>query len=185
VLRLLLLRHGPTPTTASAAFGDDGELTQRGRQQAAALELPRVHRVLRSPALIAASTAQALELDEDAELDSRLADWDPGAWRGRTLDDLAQTEPDGIAAWLGDPGATPHGGEALDGVLARAAAWLEWVAGLDDTVLAITHAAIVRAAVLSVLQAPPSAFWALDVAPLALTELRHRDGRWHLRGLNR
>jgi broad specificity phosphatase PhoE len=185
VLRVLLLRHGPTPSTASATFGDDGELTQRGLQQAVALDLPRVHRVVRSPALIAASTAAALELDEEAERDSRLADWDPGRWRGRTLDDLAESEPAGVAAWLGDPAAAPHGGESLDDVLARTAAWLDWAAGLDDTVLAITHAAIVRAAVVAVLGAAPSAFWALDVAPLALTELRHRDGRWHLRGFNR
>jgi broad specificity phosphatase PhoE len=187
VLRLLLLRHGPTPSTASATFGDDGELTQRGLQQAASLELPRVHRVVRSPALVAASTAAALglELDEDAERDSRLADWDPGRWRGRTLDDLAQSDPEGVAAWLGDPTAAPHGGESLDDVLARTAAWLDWVARLDDTVLAITHAAIVRAAVVAVLGAPPAGFWALDVAPLAVTELRRRDGRWQLRGFNR
>jgi broad specificity phosphatase PhoE len=185
VLRLLLLRHGPTATTASATFGDDGELTQRGRQQAAALDLPRAHRVFRSPALVAASTAQALELDEEAERDSRLADWDPGRWRGRSLDDLTASDPKGVAAWLGDPAVAPHGGESLNDVLARTAAWLEWVAALDDAVLAITHAAFVRAAVVHVLGAPPAAFWTLDVAPLSLSELRHRDGRWHLRSFNR
>jgi broad specificity phosphatase PhoE len=206
VLRLLLLRHGPTATTASATFGDDGELTQRGFQQAASLDLPRVHRVALSPALVAASTARAVELADEAEVDRGLADWDPGRWRGRSLDDLTESEPAGVAAWLGDPAAAPHGGESLQDVLARTAAWLARIAGPapqsnvveraevleraaggpgNGTVLAITHAAIVRAAVVTVLQAPAAAFWALDVAPLSLTELRHRDGRWHLRGFGR
>jgi broad specificity phosphatase PhoE len=183
VLRLLLLRHGPTATTASATFGDDGELTQRGRHQAASVDLPRVDRAVRSPALVAAATARALDLETDT--DRTLADWDPGRWRGRTLDDLTATDPAGVAAWLGDPAAAPHGGESLDDVLARTAGWLARVAAGDGTVLAITHAALVRAAVVCVLGAPPAAFWALDVAPLSLTELRHRDGRWHLRGFGR
>jgi broad specificity phosphatase PhoE len=199
VLRLVLLRHGPTASTASATFGDDGELTQRGLQQAASVDLPRVHWSVRSPALVAAATARAVEVQ--AETDPGLADWDVGRWRGRTLDDLLASEPDGVHAWLTDPAAAPHGGESLNAVLGRTSAWLARVAGAapesnvveraellerrDGTLLAITHAANIRAAVVTALHAPPAAFWALDVAPLGLTELRHRDGRWHVRSFNR
>ena len=185
MLRLLLLRHGPTASTASATFGDDGELTQRGLQQAAALDLPRVHTAVRSPALVAAATARAVELEAETDVDRRLADWDPGSWRGRTLDDLLASDPEGVATWLGDPASAPHGGESLNDLLARTAAWLADSTRGDGTVLAITHAAIVRAAVVTLLDAPPAAFWALDVAPLSLTDLRFREGRWRLRTFGR
>lgn len=144
--------------------------------------------MLRSPALSAAETADALDVSSD--VDARLADWDTGAWRGRTLDELLADEPAAVAAWLGDPDAVPHGGESLTALLARASAWMAGIAAPSspagtNTLLAITHAAVVRAAVVAALDAPPTAFWALDVAPLSLTDLRHRDGRWHLRAFNR
>lgn len=65
-------------------------------------------------------------------------------------------------------------------LLARIAAWLDSVPG-DGQTVAITHAAVVRAAVLAVLQAAPAGFWRIDIAPLTATELRGRPGRWTVR----
>ena len=47
----------------------------------------------------------------------------------------------------------------------------------------MTHAAVIRAAVLIVLDAPASAFWRIDVEPLSLTDLRFDGRRWALRAL--
>jgi len=47
--------------------------------------------------------------------------------------------------------------------------------------LAITHASIIRAAVLHILGAPFEAYWRIDIAPLTLTDLRKDQGRWLLR----
>jgi broad specificity phosphatase PhoE len=69
-------------------------------------------------------TAAALGLA--ATVDAGLADWDLGEWRGRALDEVA-----GIAEWVADPDAVPHGGESLTALLARVAAWL---AAVDLTV---------------------------------------------------
>ncbi|MFE7536232.1 histidine phosphatase family protein [Streptomyces rhizosphaericola] len=48
-------------------------------------------------------------------------------------------------------------------------------------VLAVVEPAVVRAAVVHGLALPLEAFWRLDVAPLALTELSGRPGRWNIR----
>ncbi len=198
-LRLVLLRHGATAATRDAPFGDDGPLTERAVAACGALRLPRRAEVRCSPAAVAVATADALGVE--AVVDAALADWDLGAWRGRTLDDVGADDPAALAAWLGDPGAAPPGGERLLDVLARVERWLATVAAARDAaaaerarraapiappaVVAITHATIVRAAVVAALDAPPTAFWALDVAPLATTELHHRDGRWRIAYVNR
>ncbi|MET9054749.1 histidine phosphatase family protein [Streptomyces bacillaris] len=48
-------------------------------------------------------------------------------------------------------------------------------------VLAVVEPAVVRAAVVHGLALPLEAFWRLDVAALALTELSGRPGRWNVR----
>jgi broad specificity phosphatase PhoE len=50
--------------------------------------------------------------------------------------------------------------------------------------VAVTHAAWVRTAVLVALDAPPAAFWRVDVAPASLTVLHRRDLGWGLGRVN-
>jgi broad specificity phosphatase PhoE len=191
-LRLLLVRHAPTEQTRDAPFGDEGPPSAAGLEQAATVAgtLPRADRASRSPAACPAATAEALGLA--AEPDPALADWDFGVWRGRTLDDVIGHEPEAVRTWMSDPSAAPHGGERLTEVLKRGTDWLAELARADDaggdglvTHVAVTHTAIVRACVLAALAAPPRAFWGIDVAPLGVTELHHRDRRWRLAYLNR
>lgn len=185
--RLTLVSHASTPATASAAFPVDEPLEPRGAAAAADARgaLTRVTAVRRSPALAAAETATALGLPQ-ATTDDALRDWDLGQWRGRTLDDVAAHDPAAVTAWLSDPAAAPHGGEPLVDVLGRVADLLadpDLVAGDDRAphVVLVTHAAVVRAAVLAVLGAPAAGFWRIDVAPLTSTVLRGTPGRWTLR----
>ncbi|MFK8911357.1 histidine phosphatase family protein [Streptomyces sp. YS-3] len=110
-----------------------------------------------------------------------LADWDLGSWRGRRLDELSAEEPTGVRAWLTDPAAAPHGGESLLALVARVGAWLDTLPVAGGRVLAVASPAVVRAAVTHALALPPASFWRLDVAPLTLTELSGRSGRWNLR----
>jgi broad specificity phosphatase PhoE len=86
-----------------------------------------------------------------------------------------------VAAWLADPDAVPHGGEPLTALLARVAGRLAAADGEGHTV-AVTHAAVVRAAVVVTLGAPAAGFWRIDVAPLTATVLRGGPGRWTVRG---
>jgi broad specificity phosphatase PhoE len=45
----------------------------------------------------------------------------------------------------------------------------------------VTHAVVVRAALIQALGLPPRVFRQLDVAPLSVTRLHLRSGRWTLR----
>jgi broad specificity phosphatase PhoE len=181
--RLLLVRHASTDAVRAAAFGADEPLDAGGRAAAARLRLPRADEVLVSPALRTRETAEACGLVVTGA-DAALAECDFGRWAGLTLREVAEREPDAVSAWLTDPDAAPYGGEPLSAVLARVRDWLAAQAASSGTVVAITHAGVVKAAVVIALDAPPSAFWRIDVSPLSVTELHAHDGRWTVTRVN-
>lgn len=176
--RLTLICHGATAATRSGAFPADEPLEERALVRAATLRsmLRRADRVWTSPALRARQTAAALGLDAVEE--PALRDGDHGRWAGRRLEEVQAEEPDAVIAWLSDPDAAPHGGETLSALLRRAAAWLDARAGDGGHGIAVTHAAMIRAAILHVLAAPTSSFWRIDIAPLSVVELSHDGRRW-------
>jgi broad specificity phosphatase PhoE len=178
--RLILICHAPTDATSKAVFANDEPLSTSGRAQAAALAggLPRADQCWTGPELRTRQTAEALALN--ADIQPLLRDCDYGNWRGRALDDLQACEPDAIAAWLRDPAATPHGGESLLALRQRVAAWLAGELPHHRRSIAVTHAAIIRAAIAHAVAATPQSFWRIDVAPLSCTRLSGNDGRWNL-----
>jgi broad specificity phosphatase PhoE len=48
-------------------------------------------------------------------------------------------------------------------------------------VVAVTHPAVIRAAILTVLDAPPKSFWRIDIAPASRTVMHYRGQAWTLR----
>jgi len=180
--RLLLVRHASTAAVRAAAFGADEPLDAAGLEGAARLaaRLPRGD-VLISPARRAAETAAGLDV---SRVEPALAECDFGTWAGRPLAEIASTQPEAVHAWMTDPDSAPHGGESLTALLARVATWMEDEATLDGTAIAITHGGVVKAAVATALDAPPSAFWRIDVSPLSITELHAHDGRWTVTRVN-
>jgi broad specificity phosphatase PhoE len=158
-------------------FPADEPLDERGRAAAAAAVLPARRTVLSSPARCCLETAEAAGLDAPA-LEPALRECDYGDWRGRPLADVD------IALWRTDPQARPHGGESLAAFSGRVAAWLDAQGELDGPALAITHAGVVRAAVVHALRAPWEAFWQIDVAPLSVTELHGRGDGWTVAQVN-
>ena len=60
----------------------------------------------------------------------------------------------------------------------RVGSWLDLS---QDHAIAVTHPAVIRAAIVRVLNAPPQAFWRIDVAPLSLTDMRFNGRAWTLR----
>ena len=179
-IRLVMITHAPTAATRDARFPADEPLDARGADAAAARGvLGRFDRVVRGPERRCDATARALGLD--AVVDPALADLDLGTWRGRTLPELEASRPAELGAWLADPHAAPHGGESLTSLMERVTGWLDDLPGERVRIAALTHPAVVRAAVLRVLGAPPSCFWRLDSAPLTQTRLTRHGGRWQLR----
>ncbi len=184
--RLLLVRHGATTATEGGRFGRDEPLTDAARVVAGGLaaHLPTGGTVLASPAQRCRETATAAGLD--AALEPELAECRFGSWEGRTFAEISADEPTLADGWLRDPDAAPHGGESLSTFAARVGAWLTRTAVRRDaeTVIAITHAGVIRAAVVAALEAPVEVFWHVAVAPLSVTELRGAAGNWALTRLN-
>lgn len=183
VVRLALLCHAPTLATRTASFPADDPLDGPGleRARASAFRVGSSAVTLRSPALAARQTADAMVLP--ARVEPALRECDYGSWAGRSFEDVQTADPEGIAVWLTDPSSRPHGGESLLTLLDRVSAWL---ATQDEAgkVVAITHASIVRAAIVAALQAPPRAFWRIDVLPLSATRLRRSATGWSLVSVN-
>jgi broad specificity phosphatase PhoE len=178
--RLDLLAHGASEATRAARFPDDEPLesTAVGALQAMSGRLRSYARVLTAPAPAARETATALGLD--AEVEIALRDCDYGRWRGLASKDVAEREPDAFATWLGDPTAAPHGGESVAAMIERVGDWLAQSLAREGATLAVTHASIVRAAIVNALGAGPSAFARIDVAPLSLARLSGHGQRWNL-----
>ena len=178
--RLDLLAHGASAATRGARFPDDDSLEASAVGALDALQgrlRPYAH-VLTSPARAARETAAALGFD--AEVEMALSDCDYGRWRGRASQDVAEREPDEFAAWLGDPAAAPHGGESVAALIERVGAWLTQALAHESATLAVTHASVVRAAIVNVLGAGSSSFARIDVAPLSLARVSGHAGRWNI-----
>jgi broad specificity phosphatase PhoE len=184
--RLLLIVHAGTAATRAARFPLDEGLDDRGQADAvaAAASLDGRARLVCGNALRCRQTAAALQGGPppapDA-LDGRLDDWELGSWAGRTLAEVGAQDPAGTAAWLEDPDAAPHGGESLTELLHRVGSYLTNAAGHPGHHVAVTHASIVRGAVVHVLGAGPAGFWRVDVVPLTRVLLSAHAGRWNLR----
>lgn len=181
-VRVMLISPAMNAALREARFAGDAPLDDSGLRQAraAAPAVPPADRWLRGPSPRCAATADALGLRSGPE--PALRDWEMGRWSGARLAGVSADEPDGVAAWLTDPSAAPHGGESLLELCARVGAWLDSPQGGDGgRVLGVAEPAVIRAAVVHALDLPPRAFWRLDVAPLTVTELSGRSGRWNLR----
>ncbi|WP_405406665.1 histidine phosphatase family protein [Streptomyces sp. NBC_01104] len=181
-VRVMLISPAMNAALREARFAGDAPLDDAGQRQAraAADAVPAADRLLHGPSRRCSLTAAALGLRSAPE--NALRDWELNRWAGARLDEVSASDPEGVAAWLADPSSAPHGGESLLGLCARAGAWLGSLdGGGPGRVLAVVEPAVVRAAVVHALDLPPRAFWRIDVAPLTLTELSGRSGRWNLR----
>lgn len=176
-MRVTLLTHGPTAAVRRAGFPSDEPLD--GEPTAPAL--PRYDEVRCAPSARCRQTAAALDLP--AADDPGLTGLDHGKWAGRTLDDVAATDPDGLTRWLTDPEATPHDGESMAAFVSRIGGWLRALPTRPRGILAVVDPAVVRAAIAHALGAPPTAVWRVDVDPLSVTVLAGEAGRWNLRSL--
>jgi broad specificity phosphatase PhoE len=178
--RLTLICHAPTDAVRKAAFPADEPIDGHDETDAAELakRLPRADRCWTSPELRTRQTAEMLKLDAIAL--STLRDCDYGVWKGHKFEEIVAQDPKGADEWLRDPAAAPHGGESLSSLMQRIAQWLDGENLMDRRSILVTHATIVRAAIVHAIGASPNSFWRIDVAPLSVTSLSGKDGRWNL-----
>ena len=180
--RVMLISPAISAALREARFDDDCPLDASGLRlaRAAAGTLPPVSAVWVSPTARCRETAEALGLDAGS-LDGP-GGLDVGRWRGATLTEVTEREPEALAQWLTDPRSGPHGGESVHALCERVFRWLDdSVARVAGRSVAVVEPEVVRAATVRALGAPESAFWRIDVPPLTATELSGRAGRWNVR----
>ena len=114
-----------------------------------------------------------------AVVEPRLGPWDLGRWAGLPLLEI----PD-LAAWRTDPVYDGHGGESALALAARVADLLDDWHDREGRIVAVTHAAVIRLAVLQALGAPVQAAWQLDISPGSLTELHATPDGWRVARVN-
>ncbi|WP_242623185.1 histidine phosphatase family protein [Pseudonocardia sediminis] len=187
-MRIHLVCHASTDAVRAARFAADEPLDEIGARQAAEAgpDVPRHDVAFCAPSVRCRSSAEALGLTP--VVDPRLTGCDYGAWAGRSLDEVAATDPEGLGEWLAEPSRAPHGGESLTDLVSRVGAWIDGPPGEGDgpaprAVVAVVDAVVVRAAVAHALGAGPRAVWRIDVDPLSTTLLVGEPGRWSLRAL--
>jgi broad specificity phosphatase PhoE len=183
---LILVCHAATAASRSASFPTDDPLDQQGAADAAAAGARfalRPERLLCAPSRAARQTAGALGFVLEAVVEPEIRDCDFGRWSGRPLADVAREEPEAFTRWMTDPDSTPHRGESQTDLVRRVGEWIDSCLPTPGRTVAVTHPAVIRAAVVHAIAAPPATFWHIDIGPLSRTWLRSNGSRWTLRRL--
>jgi broad specificity phosphatase PhoE len=178
VARLILVSHGMTDAMVDGRFPADEPLNAIGRREIEAVDglAGAAPRQLTGPERRTRQTAELLGLQ--AETEPRLADLDCGRWRGQALADVP---PGDLEVWLSQLTAAPHGGESIADLISRVSLWLESLTANPSRTLAVTHPAVIRAAIVAALGIAPAAFWRIDITPAGRIVMHFRSGRWTLR----
>lgn len=190
-LTLYLVRHGETDWNAERRYQGqrDIALNMRGRAQARdngrrlRAAVPQLGRLdfLASPMVRAVETMELLReaagLSRDGYLtDGRLREVSYGHWEGQLADDLAYTDPDGLAARLRDPfNWQPRGGESYAELTVRVVAWLESV---KRGSVVVTHGGVIRALCGALYGLAPHEITGMKVAQDVVMVLERTEMGW-------
>ena len=182
VVRLTLVSHAMTDAMSDGRFPQDESLNSLGQRQCAEqTHRSPTRRDLRdlcvcSPEERTRQTAELLGLD--VAIEPRLADLDYGVWRGASLSNVCLDE---LALFHTDPASAPHGGESVVELIARVGEWMNEISARPQRITAVTHPAVIRAAILVALDATPKSFWRIDIDPASCAVLHFRDHAWTFR----
>jgi broad specificity phosphatase PhoE len=179
-LELILLCHAATRAMKTGRFPTGDEPAEHDAPASVRADAGGAARVIASPARVARETAARIA--DAFDIDPAFGDIDYGRWRGLSIREIGEREPEHVAAWLNDPEARPHGGESVAMLAARVT---EGIARIgrempDGRCIVVTHAIVVKAAVAHALGQPLSSAlssaYAMDFAPLSSTVLRKPSG---------
>lgn len=179
--RLTLVCSGITHRMRKAGFPLDEPLEKRSIELARALgqHLSKTDRVFVAPSLRARETAHLLGLR--AATHDSLRDQNYGVWEGKMPETIEAEQPGALAAWRADPAYSPGGGESLTEVATRTAGFLDAMRSASGQLIAVTHPAVVRTAMIHILAAPLTSCWKIDTPPLSMISLYSDGKRWVLR----
>ena len=196
---VVLVRHGTTAMTLSRGYSGSSvpgpPLNELGRAQAVAAgelvdrvgrdlwgDVPYPSELIASPMVrtqeTAAVIADRLGLPVRTVADVKEADF--GAWEGLTAEEIEERWPGTLRPWHLEADVRPPAGESITdvGVRMRRALDALLAGGVDRTVVVVSHAVAIRAAVGLALGAQPSSWSQLRIAPASVSIVRlFQDGR--------
>jgi len=178
---IALLRHAETAAQYSGCLigSTDLPLAPEGRWKASLLA-PRLagerpSRLYCSPLLRARETAERVgeSLGMTPVIDLDLREIDFGRWEGMTFDTIRASDPDAVARWARlEPDFAFPGGESVEIFLARIRRVAKRLAECEGpSVLAVTHAGVIRAMICHLLGLSPRQYVLFDVKPASLTKI--------------
>jgi broad specificity phosphatase PhoE len=177
---LTLLCHAATRAMKSGLFPNAGdaidELEQARLPKLASMFQP--DRIITSPANAAVQTGRTFGIE--ASMDRSWNDLDYGLWHGRPIREIHDEDEAGLGAWLSEPGSAAHGGESLEALQTRVIGALERHREAGVT-LVVTHAIVVKTVLATVLGAPLTAIYRMDLEPLSTVTLTRSGDAWRLR----
>lgn len=197
---VVLVRHGETSMTVSRGYSGSSEpgpsLTEHGRAQAAdAAELvcrvghdlwgdiPFPTELICSPMVRTQETAGIIgaKLGLDARVDAGFQEADFGVWQGLTAEQIDARWPGQLEPWHTRADVRPENGESITDVGVRVGAALDGLldAGTDRTVVVVSHAVAIRAALGVTMGAQPGSWSQLRVAPASVSIIRLFHDRRH------
>jgi broad specificity phosphatase PhoE len=177
---LILLCHASTHAMKSGLFPSAGdaidELELSRLPQLGSMSQP--DRVITSPAYVAVQTGRAF--GTGASVDTSWSDLDYGRWQGRPIREIHDEDAAGLGAWLSEPASAAHGGESLEALQTRVRGALGRHRQTGVT-LVVTHAIVVKTVLATVLDAPLTAIYCMDLEPLSAVTLTRSGEAWRLR----
>jgi alpha-ribazole phosphatase len=189
--KLLLLRHAVHTAVESRRFygSTDIHLSDRGLLQAASVSsvIQEYHpeRCFCSPLKRCIETIQP-SANIPIEILSDLREVDFGSWEGKTFDEIQAIDPAVVDRWAEfDPAFAFPGGECLGDFLERIRRVGSFMASVpEQTVLAITHAGVIRSLICHYLGLSPRNYVLFNVDYCSLTIIEIYEDKGVLLGLN-
>lgn len=177
---IAFVRHGETEANRSGLLlgRADPPLTEHGveqaRRAAEAIGALRPVRLVTSPLSRARETAAIIgeACGLEATVDDRLVELDYGSWDGTSL---SAADAERVERWRRDSSLAPHGGESLDEVGLRVAAFCLEVAELPPDafpLVAVSHVSPIKAAVAWALGSGQGIAWRTRLDLASVTRIR-------------
>ena len=182
---VLLVRHGQTPTTGKILPGRAGglHLSETGQAQASAVaerlaRLPKIDAVYASPLERTRETAKPIAEGRGLKvrIERGLLEADIGAWTGQELKAVRKA-PEWKAVHAYPSGFRFPEGESFVEMQNRALAALERLRGAHPggTVVAVSHADVIKAAVAHALGTHLDLFQRIVISPCSVTAISYSN----------
>ena len=183
---VLLVRHGQTPTTGKLLPGRAPglHLSETGQAQAQAVgerlaKLPKVDAIYASPLERTRETAAAIgkALNMKVKVDKGLLEADIGDWTGQELKAVSKL-PEWKNVHSYPSGFRFPGGESFVEMQTRTVAALDRLrrAHPGQTIVAVSHADTIKAAVAHALGTHLDLFQRIVISPCSVTSISYGDG---------